>query len=74
MVQRIDAIYEHGAFRPLQAVQGVSESTRVTLTVETDRPNGRSLAKISGILPDDAAREIASVIESEFEQVDPREW
>jgi len=74
MVQRLDAIYKNGVFSPLQAVQGLSESSRVRLTIEGAESSGKALAEIAGILPDEDAREIHAMIEQEFEQVDARDW
>ena len=74
MVQRLDAVYRDGVFHPLDEVQGLNESMRVKLTVEAGDTGGEALAEIAGILPDEDAKEINAIIESEFEQVDPREW
>ena len=74
MVQRLDAIYQNGVFCPLQAVQGLGESSRVKITIEGGDASGKALAEIAGILPDADAREIHAIIEGEFEQVDTRDW
>lgn len=74
MVQRLDAIYQNGVFSPLQAVEGLSESSRVRLTIENGESSGNALAEIAGILPDADAREIHAIIQGEFEQVDTRDW
>lgn len=70
MVQRLDAIYQNGVFSPLQAVQGLTESSRVRLTIEGAESSGKALAEIAGILPDADAREIHAMIEQEFKQVE----
>jgi predicted DNA-binding antitoxin AbrB/MazE fold protein len=70
----VDAVYENGILRPLQALRGIAEHTRVKTTVEWEAPARGPLARFAGILSDDEARELRCTIEAEFERVDPDGW
>ncbi len=74
MMQKINAVYEGGVLRPLQSLDGIAEHARVRLTVESVEPAGNALADCIGTLPDEDAVEMRRIIESEFEQVNLREW
>lgn len=74
MVRRLDAVYQNGVICPLEAVQGLDESARVRLTVESGEASGKGLAEIAGILPTADATEMMNIIDGEFEKVDPGEW
>jgi predicted DNA-binding antitoxin AbrB/MazE fold protein len=74
MVQKVDAIYENGVFRPLDPPQGLADHARVTLRVESAARTRNDLSCCVGSLPDEDAAELTRIIESEFERVDPREW
>ena len=60
MMRKINAVYEGGVLRPLES-----------LDVE---PAGNALADCIGTLPDEDAAEMRRIVESEFEQVNLREW
>ena len=66
MTRRIDAIYESGVLRPLQALDGLAEHTRVRVTIETVDSEDIGLAACVGILPDEDAEEMRRIIEREF--------
>jgi len=74
MTRTIDAIYEDGILRPLQALEGLPDHAQVRVTVEGVTKPRHPLADCIGILPDDDAAELLEIMEREFEQVDSREW
>ncbi len=74
MSQKIDAIYENGVLRPLAALRGIPEQSRVRLTVEPAAGAGARPADCAGSLPDEDAAEMRRIIAREFERVDPHDW
>ena len=74
MTRTIDAVYEGGVLRPLQSLEGIAEHARVRLTVESVESASQDLAACIGILPDEDAAELRRIVESEFGQVNLREW
>jgi len=84
VVRTIEAIYENGVLRPLQAIDGLAEHERVTVTVTSGEGvakgptrgvlGGHPFRDCIGILPNEDATEMLEIIEREFEQVNPREW
>ena len=74
MTQTIEAIYEEGVLRPLQPLNGLTEHSKVKVTIEADEQGTHPMADLIGILPDEDADEIRRVIEEEFEQVNLNEW
>lgn len=71
MTRTIDAMYEGGVLRPLQALEGIPEHSRVRLTVVSAEVPGQNLAECVGTLPDEDAAEMREIIDREFEQVNP---
>jgi hypothetical protein len=58
--------------KPLQPLEGLAENDRVTLTLEeAPRP---LITDVVGIMPDEDAREMMRIIDSEFGSVDPDDW
>lgn len=74
MTRRINAIYEGGVLRPLQALDGLDEHTQVRVTIETIDTSGDGITGCVGTLPDEDAEELRQIVEREFEQVDQNEW
>ena len=74
MTRTIDAMYEGGVLRPLQALEGIPENSRVRLTVVSSEAPRNGIVDCIGTLPDGDAEEMRSIIAQEFEQVDDREW
>ena len=74
MTRTIEAINEDGLLRPIQPLEGVSERSRVWLTVEVAEPAAHPLTDCIGILPDADADEMQSIVEAEFARVNPDEW
>ena len=70
--QTIEAIYEKGLLRPLEALEGLPEQSKVRITVE--REGGNSLLGFAGILKHDEAAELRQIIHDEFERVDLNAW
>jgi predicted DNA-binding antitoxin AbrB/MazE fold protein len=67
------AIYQNGVLRPLQPLAEIPENQQLDVTVTVnEKPGG--LKDCFGILPDEDAREMAAIIEAEFEKVDLDEW
>ena len=74
MTRTVEAVYEGGVLRPLQALEGIAEHTRVRVTVETPGSRGNGLSACIGLLPDEDAADLLRIIADEFEQVDVRDW
>ncbi len=73
MKTTLEAVYENGVFRPLKRPEGIAEHRQVTLTV-TAEEKPSSLTDFSGRISADDAEEMRTIVEREFERVDPREW
>jgi predicted DNA-binding antitoxin AbrB/MazE fold protein len=74
MTRRLEAIFENGVLRPVTPLEGVAESSRVTVSLEMPDSNNHALSGCIGIMPAEDAEEMMRIIEEEFEQVDPRDW
>lgn len=72
--QTVDAIYENGVLRPLYALKGLAEHSKVKITIAAADAVTHSLAEFAGILSNDEAQELQQLIENEFEQVDLNGW
>ena len=72
--QMIEAIYENGILRPLKPLKGITEHSRVKITIETEETTPHPLLQFAGILSDEEAAELQHIIEEEFEKVDPSAW
>ena len=70
----VEAIYEKGVLRPLKPLEGITENSRVTVTIEYEEIKPHPLLKFAGILSDTEAMELSKLIEEEFEKVDPHAW
>ena len=71
--ETLDAVYEDGVFRPLKTPTGLTEHRRVTLTVTSEFVPA-SLAELAGSMALEDAEDMRSIVEQEFEHVDPSEW
>ncbi len=71
---KIEAIYENGILRPLQPLLGVTEHSKVKITIEAKEAEPHPLLQFAGILSDEEAAELQHMIEEEFEKVDPHAW
>lgn len=62
MVQSTTAIFENGAFRPLEPIKGIPEHAKVKISVETLEPHSRQeqLALLTAV---PVSEELASAIE-----------
>ena len=74
MNQSVKAIYENGVLRPLKPLQGISEHAQVHLTIQTKNGAGNLLSDCIGIMPNENAQEMRTIIEEEFEKVDLSDW
>jgi predicted DNA-binding antitoxin AbrB/MazE fold protein len=73
MQTTIEAIYVGGVLRPVEALRGIEENQRVTITVTASAaPN--PLAGWVGGLSDEDARGMIRTIDAEFEKVNSDEW
>ena len=73
MTKNIEAIYANGVLKPVQPIDGLEENRRVRLTITADDRPSPFADWVGGISNEDAAQ-MRSVIEEEFEQVEPDEW
>jgi predicted DNA-binding antitoxin AbrB/MazE fold protein len=74
MVRSVRAVYENGVFRPLERLEGLAERATVRLRVETPSAEGGRLSEFAGRWTGEEADEIASLIDAEFERVNPSDW
>lgn len=74
MTRTFNAVFEDGVLRPLESLDGLPEHVRVKVTVEHIETAVVGMKECIGIMPDDDAAELRSIIEAEFEQVNPSEW
>ena len=72
--QTVEAIYENGVLRPLKALEGLAEHSKVKITIEGEETSPHPLLRFAGILSDKEAAELRHVIENEFEGIDPNAW
>lgn len=72
--QTVEAIYENGVLRPLQALEGLVEPCKVKITIERGEAAPHPFLRFAGILSDDEAAELRRIIEAEFERIDPNAW
>ncbi len=71
----IDAVYEHGVFRPTSRVE-LREGTKVTFTVPDAPDTGEEPAwlKYAGSWSDEFADEVERIIEETCEQIHPGDY
>jgi predicted DNA-binding antitoxin AbrB/MazE fold protein len=72
--QTIEAIYENGVLRPLQALPGLPENSKVKITIECEQATQHPLLEFAGILSDEEAADLQRTIADEFEKIDPNGW
>lgn len=73
MVRSVHAIYENGAFRPLEALESLPDRSSVRLRFEEFAPDSGRLSDFAGRWTAEEADKIAAVIEAEFERIDARD-
>lgn len=74
MTKTVNAIYEHGVFRPLEPIEGIMENTEVEVTVSVKREGSHPILRFAGILSEEDANMMMKMVEDEFERVNPDEW
>ncbi|MBW4494818.1 MAG: antitoxin family protein [Oscillatoria princeps RMCB-10] len=72
--QTIEAIYENGVLRPLQALPGLPENSKVKITIECEPAAQHPLQEFAGILSDEEASDLQRTIADEFEKIDSNGW
>jgi predicted DNA-binding antitoxin AbrB/MazE fold protein len=73
MIQQVSAIYENGLLRPLHN-PNLPENSQVNLVIESNLNSPHPLLQFAGILSDQEAQEIETIINQEFNQVNKDEW
>ena len=72
--QTIEAVYENGIFRPVHPVAGLVEHSKVTLAIEYETQAVHPLTKFAGILSEEEAEEVQTILAEEFGKVDASGW
>ncbi|CAC5340905.1 MULTISPECIES: antitoxin family protein [Planktothrix] len=73
MIQQVSAIYENGLLRPLHN-PNLPENSQVNLVIESNLNSSHPLLQFAGILSDQEAQELETIINQEFNQVNKDEW
>jgi len=85
MTYEFEAIFEHGAIRPIAPVD-LREGAHVRVSITLREPCGLEAAtpapeadwpdwlRLHGPIPDDDAQHMKEAIEEAFEQIDPNVW
>ncbi len=68
MIQQMSAIYENRLLRPLHN-PNLPENSQVNLVIESNLNSSHPLLQFAGILSDQEAQEIETIINQEFNQV-----
>jgi predicted DNA-binding antitoxin AbrB/MazE fold protein len=74
MTKTIHALYKDGVLKPLESMQGFSDDTEVEITIATVKGPAHPLMRFAGILNAEDADSMMTIIEDEFEKVNPDEW
>ncbi|MBW4470037.1 MAG: antitoxin family protein [Stenomitos rutilans HA7619-LM2] len=72
--QTIEAVYENGILRPVHPVTGLVEHSKVRLAIEYEAQAVHPLAKFAGILSNEEAEEVQTILAEEFGKVDVSGW
>lgn len=72
MIQQLSAIYENGLLRPLQN-PNLPENSQVNLVIESNLNSSHPLLQFAGIISDQEAQELETIIDQEFNQVNKNE-
>lgn len=72
--QSIEAVYENGIFRPICPIIGLVENSKVTLAIEYATQAVHPLAQFAGILSNEEAEEVQTIVAEEFGKVDTSGW
>lgn len=71
---KFDAIFEDGVIKPLEPLEALPEHTRVSVSLDFPRKSLDAISGATGWLSDEDAAELKAIIETEFEQIDERDW
>ena len=74
MVKRFEAVYEHGIIRPLQPLNGLTDLTQLTLSIERAQAPTGDWRSCIGTLPDEDARRMREIVADEFSRIDADAW
>ncbi|MBW4578549.1 MAG: antitoxin family protein [Tildeniella nuda ZEHNDER 1965/U140] len=72
--QTIEAVYENGIFRPIHPVTGLVEHSKVTLAIAYEAQAVHPLAQFAGMLSNEEAEELQTIVAEEFGKVDTSGW
>lgn len=74
-IEDIDAIYEDGVIRPIHPLKGISEHSRLKVSVSPlVEGEGHTLASCLGTISQEDAQQMTNAIDEAFEKVDLSEW
>lgn len=68
MIQHLSAIYENGLLRPLHN-PNLPENSQVNLVIESNLNSSHPLLQFAGILSDQEAQKLETIINQEFNQL-----
>lgn len=74
MPKTINAVYEHGVFRPLEPLKDIVENTEVEVTFSVKKEIPHPILRFAGILGEEEADRMMKEVEEEFEKINPDEW
>ncbi len=74
MTKTIHAIYKDGMLKPLDPIEGIKENSEVEITVSIKEQVHHSILRFAGLLNEEDAHRMSSIIEDEFEKVNLDEW
>ena len=74
MTKTIHAIYEHGILRPLEPIEGIRENTEVEVSISVKQKGLSPILRFAGILSEEEANKMLTIVEEEFERVNLDEW
>lgn len=74
MPRAIEAIYKQGIIEPVEPLEGFEENSKIKVRIVTSPMKKNPILKFAGILNDEEAKRMISIIEEEFEKINPDEW
>jgi len=74
MPRTIEAIYKKGIIKPIKPIEGFEENSKIKVRIITSPRKKNPILKFAGILNDKEAERMISIIEEEFEKINPDEW
>ena len=74
MPRAIEAIYKQGIIAPVEPLEGFEENAKIKVRIVKSSRKKNPILKFAGILNDKEAKRMISIIEEEFEKINPDEW